>query len=160
VSLRQVSLHKQRKVARALSARNAPDFSLCACGALLGGAWKQRPRNKNRINSFRAEARVTFVLAKVTKTAVARRDPDRLRRSGPLRFSDGGARGPNSLRSDKGRSSAPPSCDARLALWLEDQDQDQDQGQEQGQDQRQQQRQLQQRKQEQRLRSPPAAALR
>src|SRR5690606_16915518 len=62
-------------------------------------------RDKNRINSFRAEARVTFVLAKVTKTVVARRDPDRLRRSGPLRFSDVGARGPNSLRSDKGRSS-------------------------------------------------------
>src|SRR5690606_22304350 len=29
--------------------------------------------------------------------------------------------GPNSLRSNKGRSSAPPSCDAWLALRLEDQ---------------------------------------
>src|SRR5690606_11782414 len=73
VSLRQVSLHKQRKVARALSARNAvdPGLSLCVCGALLGDAWKQKPRDKNRINSFRAEARVTFVLPKGTKPAVA-----------------------------------------------------------------------------------------
>src|SRR5690606_18233345 len=123
VSLRQVSLHKQRKVARALSARNAldPVLPLCARGASPGGLTKSEAKNQERINSFRAEARVTFVLAKVTKTAVARRDPDRLRRSGPLRFSDGGARGPNSLRSDKGRSSAPPSCDARLALWLQGQ---------------------------------------
>src|SRR5690606_36626532 len=37
VSLRQVSLHKQRKVARALSARNAVDVDslLCALGSSL-----------------------------------------------------------------------------------------------------------------------------
>src|SRR5690606_38007953 len=64
VSLRQVSLHKQRKVARALSARNAVELGLPlgSYGALLAGEWKQKPRGKNRINSFRAEARVTFVL--------------------------------------------------------------------------------------------------
>jgi len=77
--LRQVSLHKQRKVARALSARNAVDLDLprCACGTSPGGEWKQKLKGKIKINSFRAEARVTFVLAKVTKTAVAGRDPDR-----------------------------------------------------------------------------------
>src|SRR5690606_38772067 len=50
VSLRQVSLHKQRKVARALSARNAvdPGLSLCVCGALLGDAWKQKLKNKDK----------------------------------------------------------------------------------------------------------------
>src|SRR5690606_36321804 len=115
VSLRQVSLHKQRKVARALSARNAldPCSSALSTHPITGQLAKAKTeeQEKNNGNSFRAEARVTFVLAKVTKTAVARRDPDRLRRSGPLRFSDDGARGPNSLRSDKGRSPAPPSCD-------------------------------------------------
>src|SRR5690606_41969821 len=42
VSLRQVSLHKQRKVARALSARNAVELGLplCARGASPGGLTK------------------------------------------------------------------------------------------------------------------------
>ncbi len=64
-------------------------------------------------------ARVPFVSAKGTKTAFAGRDPVRLRLTGPLRFSIDGARGPNSLRSNMGRSPAPPPCDARLALRLE-----------------------------------------
>ena len=117
----------------ALSARNAfgPVFRFALLAASTGRSLEAKPKDKNKGNSFRAEARVTFVLAKVTKTAVARRDPDRLRRSGLLRFSDDGARGPNSLRSNKGRSSAPSSCDARLALWLEKQRQDQDQDQRQ-----------------------------
>jgi len=57
-------------------------------------------------------------LGKGTKTVFAGRDPARLRRTGPLRFSVDGARGPNSLRSNMGRSPAPPPCDARLALRL------------------------------------------
>jgi len=58
-------------------------------------------------------------LPKVSKNAIAGRDPSRLRRLGPLRFSADGARSPNSLRSDMGCSSAPPPCDARLALRLD-----------------------------------------
>src|SRR5690606_20428380 len=43
VSLRQVSLHKQRKVARALSARNALDLALplCAYGASPDRFWEK-----------------------------------------------------------------------------------------------------------------------
>ena len=51
--------------------------------------------------------------------AILRLGDDRFRAGAPvrhLRFSDDGARCPNSLRSDKGSSSAPSSCDARLAL--------------------------------------------
>ncbi|WP_394001159.1 hypothetical protein ACF3M1_12640 [Luteimonas sp. WGS1318] len=90
---------------------------------------------------FRAVARLTFVLAKVSTTARRRwrtakparrasaesasqtvfagRDPARLRRTGPLRFSVHEARSPNSLRSDMGCSPASRPCDARLALRLD-----------------------------------------
>ncbi|WP_310151161.1 hypothetical protein, partial [Luteimonas sp. 3794] len=73
----------------------------------------------DQVQGFRAVARLTFVLAKVSKTVFAGRDPPRLGRGGPLRFSVDGARSPNSLRSDMGCSSAPPRCDARLALRLD-----------------------------------------
>ncbi len=95
---------------------------------------RAREQGNIKINSFRAEARLTFVATKVSKIAFAGREPARLRRAGPLRFSDDGARCPNSLRSDMGSSPAPPSCDARLALRLEDQDPDPKQEQGQGQD--------------------------
>ena len=64
-------------------------------------------------------ARLTFVLANVSKTVFAGRDPARLRRAGPLRFSVHEARNPNSLRSDMGCSPASRPCDARLALRLD-----------------------------------------
>ncbi|MCD9126554.1 hypothetical protein [Luteimonas fraxinea] len=72
-----------------------------------------------QVQSFRAVARLTFVLAKVSKTIFAGRDPPRYSRGDPLRFSDDGARSPHSLRSDMGSSPTPPSCDARLALLLD-----------------------------------------
>ena len=107
------------------------------------------PRREDQRQSFHAlRARLTFVLSKVStttrmrwrtakptrrasaegasQTAFAGRDPPRYSRGGPLRFSDDGAHwdlhgsaAQNSLRSDMGCSSAPPSCDARLALRLD-----------------------------------------
>ena len=59
-----------------------------------------------------------FCLGKSRQNRAAGHEPARWSRAGALRFSACGARGPNSLRSDKGRSPAPPSCDARLALRL------------------------------------------
>ncbi|TDK33640.1 hypothetical protein [Luteimonas terrae] len=80
--------------------------------------------DQDQTQSFHAlRARLPFVLSKGSKTAFAGRDPMRYSRIGPLRFSANGARSPNSLRSDMGCSSAPPSCDARLALRLADQGQ-------------------------------------
>ena len=64
-------------------------------------------------------ARLTFVLSKVSKTAIAGHEPTRLRRAGPLRSSPDAARSPNSLRSDMGCSSAASGCGARLALRLD-----------------------------------------
>ena len=59
---------------------------------------------------------MTFVLAKVTKTVFAGRDPLRLRRIGSLRFSADGVRSPNSLRSKHGLLSGPAAlrCSARF----------------------------------------------
>ncbi|MDR6992123.1 hypothetical protein J2X52_002234 [Luteimonas sp. 3794] len=76
-------------------------------------------RSEDQVQGFRAVARLTFVLAKVSKPVFAGRDPTRLRRAVPLRFSGDWARSPNSLRSDMGCSSTPPPCDARLALRLD-----------------------------------------
>ncbi|VXB76530.1 hypothetical protein LUTEI9C_60007 [Luteimonas sp. 9C] len=80
--------------------------------------WINR-RSEDQRQGFRAVARLTFVLAKISKTVFAGRDPPRYGRGGPLRFSDDGARSPNSLRSDMGCSSTPSPCDARLALRLD-----------------------------------------
>jgi hypothetical protein len=55
-------------------------------------------------------------LAKVTKTAPARHEPVRWSRTGPPRSSRRTARRPNSLRSNRGASSAARHCGARLAL--------------------------------------------
>ena len=77
------------------------------------------PKGEDQVQGFRAVARLTFVLAKVSKTVFAGRDPPRYSRGGPLRFSDDGARSPNSLRSDMGCSTTPSPCDARLALRLD-----------------------------------------
>ena len=92
--------------------RARSDRKLCTAPFACEQRHEQERRQEQ---SFRAVARVTFVLAKVTKTAIAGREPIRLRRIGPLCFSAGGARGPNSLRSDTGRSTTPPPSDARLA---------------------------------------------
>ena len=95
-------------------------------------------KSKNRASAL--VARLTFVLSRVStaartrwrtakparrasargasQTAIAGRDPARLRRAGPLRSLPDAARRPNSLRSDMGASTAAPACRARLALRL------------------------------------------
>ena len=75
-------------------------------------------RSEVQRQGFRAIARLTFVLAKVSKTVFTGRDPPRYGRGGPLRLSVDGARSPNSLRSDMGCSTTPTPCDARLAQRL------------------------------------------
>ncbi|WP_394004680.1 hypothetical protein ACF3M1_05955 [Luteimonas sp. WGS1318] len=83
-------------------------------------ALKQNARRaKIKYRASALFARLTFVLSKVSKTAIAGRDPPRYSRGGPLRFSGDGAHSPNSLRSDMGCSSTPSPCDARLALRLD-----------------------------------------
>ncbi|WP_159677887.1 hypothetical protein [Luteimonas sp. 9C] len=47
--------------------------------------------SEDQVQGFRAVARLTFVLAKVSKTVFAGREPPRHSRGGPLRFSDDGA---------------------------------------------------------------------
>jgi hypothetical protein len=88
-------------------------------GDLLFATLATGSEGKSKSKSFRAGARVTFVLPKVTKSARAGRDPGPKSGPGPLRFSEVEARRPNSLRSNKGASSASPSCDARFALRRE-----------------------------------------
>ena len=77
--------------------------------------WRRLEQEQDQELSRRS-ARVTFVLAKVTKTAPARHEPVRWSRTGPPRSSRRTARRPNSLRSNRGASSAARHCGARLAL--------------------------------------------
>ncbi|QNH14453.1 hypothetical protein HEP75_03924 [Xanthomonas sp. SI] len=92
------------------------DGGCCGVRAIAQKQWRRQEQDQEL---SRRSARVTFVLAKVTKTAPARHEPVRYSRTGALRSSRRAARRPNSLRSNKGASSAARHCGARLALRRE-----------------------------------------
>ncbi|MDR6991532.1 hypothetical protein J2X52_001637 [Luteimonas sp. 3794] len=111
----------KKGLAREACESRAPDVVFVYASLFAGSTDRLRAVHKrlNQEQGFRAVARLTFVVAKVSKTVFAGRDPARLRRTGSLCFSVHEARSPNSLRSDMGCSPASRPCDARLALRLD-----------------------------------------
>ncbi|MFL6587296.1 MAG: hypothetical protein ACJ8GV_10490, partial [Luteimonas sp.] len=63
-------------------------FALALSLDFLRGRQTDCSQGEDQVQGFRAVARLTFVLAKVSKTVFAGRDPPRYSRRGPLRFSD------------------------------------------------------------------------
>ncbi|MDR7191594.1 hypothetical protein J2W68_000296 [Luteimonas terrae] len=112
----------KKGLAREACESRAPDVVFVYASLFAGSTDRLRAVHKrlNQEQGFRAVARLTFVVAKVSKTVFAGRDPARLRRTGSLCFSVHEARSPNSLRSDIGCSPASRPCDARLALRLDE----------------------------------------
>jgi hypothetical protein len=78
--------------------------------------WSSQENLESKARLSRLQRDFLLSWQKEAKPLLAGRDPPL--RGGPLRFSEVRARRPNSLRSDKGASSARTSCDARLALRL------------------------------------------
>ena len=86
------------------------------CGCCLGAARDYKINIKS--NSFRPEGRVTFVLAKVTKTVRSRREPPL--RGGTLRSSPEKGRRPNGLATSMWRACAFAQAPAAVQIVPDD----------------------------------------